>query len=126
MPNRLSWAARISALIAALASVGFMLRAAHRNPSVLLLFLMAIWVLAPFVALLWVIHRSEQWQEFSRKALYVLTLFVAAAALVVYVTDALGPPKTKAAAPFVAVPLASWILSIVVFAVVRLTVRRFK
>jgi hypothetical protein len=113
-------------MIAAPASVGFMLRAAHRNPSVVLLVLMAIWVLAPFFALLWAIQASEHWREFSRKALCMLTVFIACGALIVYTIDALGPPKTKAAAPFVAVPLASWILIVVVFGAVRLTLARFK
>jgi peptidoglycan/LPS O-acetylase OafA/YrhL len=126
MSSRLRLAARVSALIAAPASVGFMLRAAHRNPSVLLLVLMAIWVFAPFLALLWAIRVSEHWTEFSRKALCILTLFLSCGALVVYTIDALGPPHAKAAAPFVAVPLASWIVSVIVFGAVRLTPDSFK
>jgi hypothetical protein len=99
----------------AVVSVAFMLRAAHRNPSVLLLALMAIWVVAPFVALAWAIHSSK-----PRKSLYVLTLVVAAGALVAYTIDALGPPRVKAAAVFVVVPLASWILGGIALFVIRL------
>jgi hypothetical protein len=119
MTTRLRAAASLSAQIAAIVSVAFMLRAAHRNPSVLLLVLMAIWVVAPFVALLWAIRVS------NRKSLYILTLVIAAGALVTYTIDALGPPRVKAAAVFVAVPLASWLLSAIVLAAVRLN-RRYR
>jgi hypothetical protein len=126
MTTRLRSAASLSALIAAAASVGFMMRAARHNPSVLLLALMTTWVLAPFAALLWAIRVSQRWQEFARKALCILTLVVAAGTLLTYTIDALGPPKTKAAAPFVAVPLASWTLCAIVLITVRLTNGRFK
>jgi hypothetical protein len=120
MTTRLRVAASLSAQIAAIVSVAFMLRAAHRNPSVLLLVLMAIWVVAPFVSLLWAIRASHRWQEFARKSLYILTLVIAACALATYTIDALGPPRVKAAAVFVVVPLASWILSGIVLAAVVL------
>jgi hypothetical protein len=120
MTTGLRAAASLSSQIAAVVSVAFMLRAGHRNPSVLLLVLMAIWVVAPFVALLWAIHISNRWQEFSRKLLYVLTLFIAAGALATYTIDALGPPRVKAATVFVAVPMASWILSGIAVFVIRL------
>jgi len=103
-----------------------MMRAARHNPSVLLLVLMAIWVLVPFAALLWAIRVSQRWQEFARRTLYMLTLVVAGGAFIVYLKAAIHPPRVRAAAPFVAVPLASWILSIVVFAAVRLTRKHFK
>ena len=111
--TRLRVAAVLSAQIAAVLSVGFMLRAAHRNPSVVLLVLMGIWVVAPFVALLWSIHVSR-----SRNSLYILTLVIAAGALTAYTIDALGPPKVKAAAVFVVVPLVSWIVGGIVLTVV--------
>jgi hypothetical protein len=126
MTARLRSAASLSALIAAAASVGFMMRVARHNPSVLLLALMTTWVLAPFAALLWAIQVSKPWRELPRKALYILTLVVAAGALLTYTIDALGPPRAKAAAPFVAFPLASWILCIIVMVAIRLTRTRFK
>jgi hypothetical protein len=119
MMARLRLAASLSAQIAAVVSVAFMLRAAHRNPSVLLLVLMAIWVVAPFAALLWAIHSSK-----PRQSLYIVTLVIAAGALATYAIDALGPPRVKAAAVFVAVPLASWILGGIVPAAVILKRKR--
>ncbi len=79
---------------------------------------MTTWVLAPFVVLLWAVQISQRWQEFARKSLYILTLFIAAGAVVAYAFDALGPPRVKAAAVFVLVPLASWISGGIVLAVV--------
>ena len=81
---------------------------------------MTTWVLAPFVVLLWAIQVSKRWREFARTSLYIVTLLVAAGAVVAYTIDALGPPRVKAAAVFVAVPLVSWIAGGIVVAVVAL------
>jgi hypothetical protein len=121
--NQLRSAALLSALVAAAASVGFLLwaftlRPGHHNNSMLLMALMMAWVLAPFVVLLWVIQVSKGWQEFARKPIYILTLLLATGAVVAYAIDALGPPRVKAAAFFVVVPLVSWGLGGIVLAVV--------
>ena len=50
---RLRTAALIAVLAGAVGSVGLLLRATNRNPSQLLVVLLAIWVVSPFVALLW-------------------------------------------------------------------------
>jgi hypothetical protein len=129
MTPRLRFAASLSASIAAVASAAFLLWAfllrpgAHNN-SMLLLALMTTWVVAPFVVVLWAIQVSRRWQEFARKSLYIVTLLVAAGAVVAYTIDALRPPRVKAAAVFVAVPLASWILGGIVVAAVALRRKR--
>lgn len=126
MEARLRSAALLSALIGAVASAGFLLWAfllrpgAHSN-SMLLLALMTTWVVAPFVILLWAIQVSNGW--FSRKPVYILTLFIAAGAVVAYAIDASGPPRVKAAAVFVLVPLVAWILGGIVLVAVRVSRR---
>ena len=114
MTTRLRLTASLAAGIMAVVSIAFMLRAAHRNPSVLLLVLMAIWVVAPFAALLAAIRFS------SRKSICILALFIAAGTLATYTIDALGPPHAKAAAVFVAAPLVSWLLGGIALVVIRL------
>lgn len=123
--TRLRLAALSSALIAATVSVILTVRAGLHSHSVLLVVLMAIWVLAPFVALLLAIQNSQRWREFSRKALYLLTLFVAWGAFCAYIIYAINPPRVKAAAPFVAVPLVSWVLCAILPVAIRLTRGRF-
>ena len=114
MTTRLRLAASLVAGIMAAVSVAFMLRAAHRNPSVLLLVLMAIWVAAPFVALFGAVRSSQ------RKSIGVLTLVIAAGTLAAYAIDALGPPHAKAATVFVATPVVSWVVGGIALVVIRL------
>jgi hypothetical protein len=113
--SRLRLTASLAAQIMAVASVAFMLRAAHRNPSMLLIVLMATWVVAPFAVLLWAIHVSR-----PRNTLYMLTLVIGAGTLTAYTIDALGPPRVKAATVFVLVPLISWVLSGIVLGAERM------
>jgi hypothetical protein len=115
---RLRLAASLAAQVMAVVSVAFLLHATHRNPSVLLLVLMTIWVAAPFAALVWAIHVSK-----PRTPLYILALVIAAGALLAYSIDALGPPRAKAATMFVLVPLVSWILGGIAFAAVGVSRR---
>ena len=101
---------RATALIALLAgaagSVAFMLRAGHRNPSRLLLVLFAMWVLSPFVALLFAIFVSKHWSAFTRATLYGVMLVLTVSSLAIYGDVAFGPPRTKTAFAFVVFPLA--------------------
>lgn len=120
MTPRLRLAASLCARIAATASVILTVRAGRHSHSVLLVMLMATWVLAPFVALLLAIQRSQRWQGFARKSLYVLALVIAVGAVATYTIDALGPPRAKAAAVFVVVPLVSWLLCAIAVFVIRL------
>ena len=122
MGTRLRSAALLSALIGAAASAGFLLwaflmRPGAHNSSMLLLALMTTWVLAPFVILLWAIQVSNRW--FARKPVYILTVLLAAGAVVTYVVDALGPPRVKAATVFVLVPLVAWVLGGIVVVALR-------
>jgi hypothetical protein len=84
--------------IAAILSVSFTLYAGRRNPSVLLISLFAIWVLAPFAGML-LTHR-----------LGGLNLTIAAVSTALYGYIALGPPRQRTASTFLIVPLASWLL----------------
>ncbi|MEO8193003.1 MAG: hypothetical protein ABI681_04070 [Gemmatimonadales bacterium] len=116
-------AALIAVLAGALVSVGFLFRAGRNNPQFVVA-LIAIWVLSPFIALALVSVLSKRWSDLSRKALYLVMLFVTLGSLAIYGADALNPPKTKAAAVFVAVPLASWVLIAVVLPIAVFISRR--
>ena len=114
--------ALVAVLIGAAASFGFMLRVGHRNPSRLLVALFTVWVLSPFVALVWGHIASKRWPLFARKMLYSVMLVLALASVAIYGDVALGAPKAKPAFAFLAVPLASWlVLAVVVALVARLT-----
>jgi len=91
-------------------SIGFMLRAGHRNPSRVLLILFAIWVISPFVALLFATIVSKDWSVLTRSTLYGVMLVLTVSSLAIYGDVAFGPPRVKTAFAFVVVPPASWLL----------------
>jgi predicted dienelactone hydrolase len=107
-------AALIAALTGAVGSVALMLWTGHRNPSRLLLFLFAIWVLSPFVALILANLSSKRWSVPARLTLYSVTLFITLAALVIYGDVVWGPPRAQAAFVFILVPPASCLLIAIV------------
>ena len=108
-------AAALTAVLAAAAgSIGLMLRAGHRNPSRLLLVIIAVWVLSPFMLLILADLFSARWALITRTTLYGLMLFLAVGSLAVYVDDALRPRKAQAAFVFIALPPASWLLIAIV------------
>ena len=119
---------RTAALIAlpagAAGSIGLMLRAGHRNPSRVLLILFAIWVLSPFVALLFAIIVSKDCSVLTRATLYGVVLVLTATSLAIYGDVALGPPRTKTAFVFVVVPPASWLLIAIAISIAALISRR--
>jgi hypothetical protein len=92
------------AVVAAIGSVSLMLKVGHRNSSLVLLALFTGWVLAPFLALIWANKLR------ARSALQVMTVIVAAGSLIAYGYAAFSPPMAKPAAPFLMVPLTSWVL----------------
>jgi hypothetical protein len=105
---------RVAALIAALAgavgAVAFTLRAGRHNNSRFLVALFVIWVLSPFMALLLAAAISKPWPVLTRTTLYSVTLITTLASLAIYWNNFLRPPKSKGAAVFLVVPLASWLL----------------
>ena len=117
---------RTTALIAvvagAIASVGLMLRAGH--PTLFLRVLFGIWVLSPFVILVWAAVVSERWAVLTRAALYVVMLVIALGSSAVYGADAVWPRRSQPAFVYVMVPPVSWLLIAVVVPIAALISRR--
>lgn len=107
-------AAALLALVGGAAgTVGLFLRAGQRTPRSLLA-IMAIWVLSPFVALVWAHVVSKRWSVLTRETLFGVMLVVALGSLALYGADALWPRKAQAGFVFVAVPPASCLLIAIV------------
>ena len=107
---------RVAGMIAVTGAVGsfvLMLRVGHRNNSLLLMTLFAIWILSPFVALLMA-------NLAFKRPLLTLSLILAFGSLIVYGDVALGPPWAKPASAFLVVPFVSWLL----IAIAAITSRR--
>jgi len=114
--GRLRMTALAAVLISAAVSLGFTLYAGRHNPSWLLITLMSIWVLSPFVALVWANSISHRWRLPTRATLYIVMLVVALSSLAVYARYTLVPRRSQAAFVFVVVPPASWLLIAVALA----------
>ncbi len=106
--------ALIATLVGAAGSCGFMLYTGRRNQSRVLLLLFAVWVLAPFVGLLWAFAVSKRRSVNTRAMLYGLMLILSSASLAIYGYVALGPPRAQPAFAFLVVPPASWLLIAIV------------
>jgi len=119
---------RTAALIAlpagAAGSIGFMLRAGRRNPSRVLLILFGIWVLSPFVALVFATIVSKDWSVLTRTTLHGVMLILTVSSLAIYGDVALGPPRAKTAFAFVVVPPVSWLLIAITISIAALISRR--
>ena len=67
-------AALIAVLAGAVGSVGLTLHAGRHNNSRILLLLFTLWVLSPFVALVWADVVSKRWPVLTRATLYSVML----------------------------------------------------
>jgi hypothetical protein len=120
---------RTLALVAAgaggLVSVALLLQMSTRNsafPVVVVLF--SIWVLSPFIALLFAILRSKRWPDMVRSTLYGITIVVAIASVLIYTRLIDLKPATSANTfLFVAVPPASWVAIVMTLLVATLAAR---
>ena len=112
--------ALIATVVAAVGSIGLMLQVGGRAP-VFLIVLFFVWVLAPFVALLFADRVSHAWSGRARTMLYAVMLIVALVSLALYADVVIRPPARTPAARFLMVPVASWVLIAVVFAAGRFT-----
>jgi hypothetical protein len=110
-PASLRTAAFLSALIGCACSTGLVIFAGIRVGSPrLLLVLFALWVAAPFIAIIVLWARAARWSAPARKALYGSALIVALASLAIYASVALGKARPRAPA-FVIVPPASLLVT---------------
>lgn len=110
---------------AAVGSLALLFRAGQRQGTQRpLLLLMAVWVVAPFVGLGWAFLASKRWPGPNRVALFLASLVISSASLVVYSFDAFQPAKAPAGFRFVLAPAVSWLIIIVIAASASLSARK--
>ena len=114
-------AAVIAVAIGAAGSLGFMFYVGHRQRSIMLIVFFTVWVLSPFAALSWADVLAKSWSLAARATLHAAALVIALGSLAMYGIVALGPPRPQPAFWFLIVPLASWLLMIVVFLFARIS-----
>ena len=100
-------------LAGAIGSLYFVLRAGHRNHSILLVLLFIFWVLSPFMALMVASVVSNRWSAITRSALYFLIFILPVGSLIIY-SGSWTIEGTRPAFKFLMGPLVSWLLIAVV------------
>jgi hypothetical protein len=113
MTDRLHGIARVAALLGAIGSVVLTLYAGRSNNMPGLMILMSLWVIAPFIGYAVAGRFGARWPPGPRVALDGLIIVAAAVSLAVYTNAALRSAHPRAT-PFVAVPIAAWLLLIVI------------
>jgi hypothetical protein len=117
-------ASALSVVAGALGSIGLLLRAGQRTPRLLLL-LFTIWVLSPFVGLLWANAISQRWAVGTRATLYGVGPVVALGSVAVYGGFlAVKPPGSANGFLWVAVPPVTWAFMTIAGAMAAIAARR--
>lgn len=116
-------AALIAVLAGSAGSVGLMLRAGRHSPRILLA-PFTIWVLSPFVALVWANVVSKRWSVLTQATLYVVMLVLTLTSLAIYGGVAFGHLRAKIGFVFLVVPLASWLLIAILLPISAIISRR--
>lgn len=113
----------IVCLIGAAVSIALFLVARQQAP-ILLVVLFVGWILAPFVALLFAHYLAKRWTSLTQNVLYCVILMVSAVSLAIYGYQVIWPRQSTPAFYWVAVPLASGLLAIIVVAIGVFSSRR--
>lgn len=114
----------VAAVVAgAIITVKLVLQAGGNNKSILLVFLFIVWDFSPFAALLAVNAISKHWRAALRIALYTGMLVIAGGSAGYYSTiyELPGPAHT---APFLIVPLLSWLLLFIIIPIASAFAKR--
>ena len=114
MNQRLHTVAQTASVVGAVGAVALTLYAGRGNGLPFLMVLMAGWVFAPFFGYALATRLATRWPTSARTALDVAILLIAIASLAVYISDVAGPPHVRRATVYVAVPIVSWLLMLVV------------
>ena len=109
--------ALIVLLTGAVGSLGLMLYNGLHTPLFLLLLFVG-WVLLPFIGLAVANELADRWSVLTRVTIYILMLVIALGSLIGY-SGVLSPPGAKLTFLFLTVPLASWLLMVIVIPIVK-------
>jgi hypothetical protein len=112
-PGLLRAVALLAAAVGAVGSLALMFRAIQ-HPPLFLLVLFIGWVISPFMGLAVAGIASKRFSVLSGATLACVTLFIALGSLASYGGVVPMPPGSRPAFVFLVVPLASWLLMIIV------------
>jgi len=102
-------ATRILVLLSALGSLACTFYAGHHNRSFLLVGMFAAWVGSPFVGMLAVLRGADGVSARAVIVVRTLAITVSLVSLGLYFVFMLHPLGHSAAAPFLVIPVCSWV-----------------
>ncbi len=102
-------------LTSAILSAILTLHAGRKNASIILPALFLIWVLSPFIMLLFANYRFRH----GMGNIHYLFMILLSTLSVIAYTGVLNPVNTKAAAVFLFAPLISWVMIIIGVALIK-------
>ena len=114
-----------TAVVGGSGSVVLMMMSGLRPP-VFLIILFIGWVLSPFAALVFATIVSRRWPMIVKQTLYFLMLVIVLGSLAIYGYVLVRPPASQPASPYVAVPMASWLLIAIALSIAALISHRSK
>ena len=114
----------IAAFLGAVGSLTLTFLAGQHQRSKILLLLFAVWVLSPFVVVVFALRTSKRWAIISQASLYTMTLALTVCSLTIYGAVTLGYVRAKIGFVFLAMPLVSWLVMAIVFAAAVLLSRK--
>lgn len=102
--------ALICLLLGAVVSLARMFWVGRHNASLILVILFTVWVASPFVGMALVYRRSSRWPIVRQRITYNQICFISIGSAVIYLASVNLTQASRPAAPFVAVPVVSWLL----------------
>jgi uncharacterized membrane protein len=122
--TRLQPLAQTAAVIGAVGAVALTLYAGRNNGLPLLMILMSGWVFAPFFGYAVIRKIAGRRSSFPLASLDGVVIVMAVVALAIYAQNVVHLPTSKPAAVFVAVPIASWVVMLIVVVIASFIARR--
>ena len=113
----------VAGIAGAVGSLGLLFHASRSRPP-LLMVLFVVWVLSPFLAIVFTRVGSKRWPRHTQMTVYIVMLVIALSSLAVYGNDALRPRRTQAAFVYIVVPLVSWLVLAIIVPIAAITSRR--
>lgn len=108
--NRRRSSALFSLLLGASVSLGLMLWVGRHNSSVALMLLFTVWVTSPFAGMALVHRSAKRWPLVRQNLTYNQIRIISMGSALIYVVTVNFRQLAKPAGPFLAVPVASWLL----------------
>ena len=115
---------RAGVWIAAVGSLACTVYTGRHNSSVLLDILFAVWVVTPYVGLVWMNRLPDRSARDLAAAIRASSLVLCLASLGLYVAVAASPPGHHTAFAFLVVPATSWVTILTMWLAPRLLRKR--